>query len=93
VANRLRAVEHAYRMANERDTVSSPPDAPERSALPSMCPTGRSSWSRAAAERLVGRLLYRTLDISSSLWLSIPLQDPGIEVGSGTGGLIAASPR
>jgi hypothetical protein len=28
VASRLRAVEHAYRMADDRDAVSSPPDAP-----------------------------------------------------------------
>jgi hypothetical protein len=28
VANRLRAVQHAYRIANERDAVPSPPDAP-----------------------------------------------------------------
>jgi len=28
VANRLRAVEHAHRMANERDAAPSPPDVP-----------------------------------------------------------------
>jgi len=28
VASRLRAVEHAYRTANERDAVPSPPEAP-----------------------------------------------------------------
>ncbi len=38
VASRLRAVEHAYRMANERDAMSSPPDAPRVSRSPEYVP-------------------------------------------------------
>lgn len=38
----------------------------------------------AVTERVAG-LLYRTLDISSSPWLSIPLKDPGSEAESGAG--------
>jgi hypothetical protein len=38
VANRLRAVEHAYRMANERDAAPSPPDAPRAFRSPEHVP-------------------------------------------------------
>ena len=38
VASRLRAVEHAYRIANERDAVPSPPDAPRTFRSPQHVP-------------------------------------------------------
>ncbi len=38
VTTRLRAIEHAYRIANERDAVSSPPDAPRASRSPEHAP-------------------------------------------------------
>ena len=39
----------------------------------------------AVTGRLAG-LLYRTLDITSSPWLGIPLEDPGTEAESEAGG-------
>ena len=38
VANRLRAVEHAYRTANEREAVPSPPDSPRAFRSPEHVP-------------------------------------------------------
>ena len=60
VAARLRAVERAYRMAIERDAEFRPPEPTRASALLSMRPTGRSSWSRAPrALRPYGKRRYR----------------------------------
>ncbi len=38
MANRLRAVEHAYRMAHERDAVSSPPETSRELCSPEHVP-------------------------------------------------------
>ena len=50
IAARLRAVEHAYRAAIERDAMFSLPERPGQAALPSPPPTGRSSWNRVLSQ-------------------------------------------
>ena len=47
VAARLRAVEHAYRMAIERDAVLRPPDPTKPCRSSHERPTGKSNWSKA----------------------------------------------
>ena len=44
IAARLRAVEHAYRTAIDRDTAYQPPEPTRTSALLSFNPAGRSIW-------------------------------------------------
>jgi hypothetical protein len=46
IANRLRAVQHAYRAANERDVAPSPPDASRAFRSPEHVPDGGWSWSK-----------------------------------------------
>ena len=54
VAARLRAVERAYRIADERDTRSSRPSPPDRALIQNRRPTGRSNWSRERPGRSHG---------------------------------------
>ena len=46
VASRLRAVERAYRMANERDVVLGPPEPTRACRYPDHAPTWKLSWSK-----------------------------------------------
>jgi hypothetical protein len=52
IAARLRAVEHAYRMAIDRDAVRGRPSPPEHAGVPSMRPIGRWSSSRALGQSI-----------------------------------------
>ena len=52
IAARLRAVEHAYRMAIERDAVLMPPEPTRALRSPELRPTGRSSWSRTPSQSI-----------------------------------------
>ena len=52
IAARLRAVEHAYRTAIDRDAVFSPPEPTRPMVLPSMRPTRRLSWNRARSRSI-----------------------------------------
>ena len=52
VAARLRAVEHAYRIAIERDAVFTPPGHSGHPTLQGVRPTERSNWSRAPRQRI-----------------------------------------
>ena len=56
IAARLRAVEQAYRMAIERDTVFSPPEPTRVRRSHGMRRTGKSSWMSVLATAILGRL-------------------------------------
>ena len=59
IAARLRAVEQAYRMAIERDAGARPPEPTTACRSPSMRPTERLSWNRAASQSVSWLTVWR----------------------------------